>query len=237
MICTKCKVEKSEEEFSFKNIEKGKRRTICKSCHSEYRKQKYIENKEKELEQVRKYRLNNPNKYSAEIKKDKRILNNNDENKKHSSYSKKAGRVYESKCKHCNKIVYLTSKELNDGFKRCCSMECRKLDFKDEYHHYYHDVKRRFKKYDTNNISLEYMKWLLEEKQNFKCNVTGLSIRLYKPNEKNILYNSASLDRIDSSKGYIEGNVQWVCLGANYMKMNFSNDELLETIRLIRAIV
>ena len=30
MICTKCKVEKSEEEFSFKNIEKGKRRTINK---------------------------------------------------------------------------------------------------------------------------------------------------------------------------------------------------------------
>ena len=89
MICKKCKVEKGEEEFYFKNIEKGKRRTICKSCHSEYRKQKYIENKEKELEQVRKYRLNNPNKYSAEIKKDKRILNNNDENKKHSSYPKK----------------------------------------------------------------------------------------------------------------------------------------------------
>ena len=63
MICTKCKVEKSEEEFSFKNIEKGRRRTVCKNCHSDYRKQKYIENKEKELEQVRKYRLNNPDKY------------------------------------------------------------------------------------------------------------------------------------------------------------------------------
>ncbi len=33
MICTKCKVEKSEEEFSFKNIEKGRRRTVCKNCH------------------------------------------------------------------------------------------------------------------------------------------------------------------------------------------------------------
>lgn len=98
-------------------------------------------------------------------------------------------------------------------------------------------LKKRFKKDNINNVSLEYLKWLLEEKQNFKCNVTGLSIRLYKPNEKNILYNSASLDRIDSSKGYIEGNVQWVCLGVNYMKMNFSNDELFETIRLIRAVV
>ena len=47
-------MKKSEEEFSFKNIEKGRRRTVCKSCHSDYRKQKYIENKEKELEQVRK---------------------------------------------------------------------------------------------------------------------------------------------------------------------------------------
>ena len=81
------------------------------------------------------------------------------------------------------------------------------------------------------------MKNLLEIKQNNKCNVTGLPIRLYNSNEKKNLYNSASLDRIDSSKGYIEENVQWVCLGVNYMKMNYSNEELLKTIKLIRTVV
>ena len=35
---------------------------------------------------------------------------------------------------------------------------------------------------------------------------------------------TASLDRIDSSKGYIEGNVQWVHKSVNIMKCDFSSD-------------
>lgn len=39
-------------------------------------------------------------------------------------------------------------------------------------------------------------------------------------------YNSASLDRIDNSKGYIEGNVQWLSWRANKLK----NDSTFEEI-------
>jgi hypothetical protein len=35
------------------------------------------------------------------------------------------------------------------------------------------------------------------------------------------------LDRIDSSKGYIFGNVQFVSLMANYAKRDFLEEELL----------
>ena len=36
-----------------------------------------------------------------------------------------------------------------------------------------------------------------------------------------------SIDRIDSNKGYVEGNVQLVCQGVNYAKNKFTNEEFL----------
>lgn len=37
MICSKCKQDKDETEFPFKNKSAGKRSTICKECQKEYR--------------------------------------------------------------------------------------------------------------------------------------------------------------------------------------------------------
>ena len=36
-----------------------------------------------------------------------------------------------------------------------------------------------------------------------------------------------SLDRIDSKKGYIKNNIQWVTKGINFMKRNFPEKEWL----------
>ena len=44
---------------------------------------------------------------------------------------------------------------------------------------------------------------------------------------------NASLDRIDSSKGYIEGNVQWVHQNINMMKNKFDNQYFIEMCKLI----
>lgn len=38
---------------------------------------------------------------------------------------------------------------------------------------------------------------------------------------------SVSVDRIDSEKGYIQGNVQLLCQGINYAKNKYSNQEFL----------
>lgn len=44
-ICNKCKIEKDDSEFCFKNKEKGTKQTICKTCHREYKKKHYHNNK------------------------------------------------------------------------------------------------------------------------------------------------------------------------------------------------
>ena len=68
------------------------------------------------------------------------------------------------------------------------------------------------------NVSQEYL-WELYENQNKLCAIT---------NDPILDINKASLDRIDSSIGYIEGNVQWVTKQANLSKHVMSMEELYE---------
>lgn len=46
---------------------------------------------------------------------------------------------------------------------------------------------------------------------------------------------TASLDRIDSSQGYIEGNLRWIHKDLNIMKSNMSDREFLEWVKDIAA--
>lgn len=92
-------------------------------------------------------------------------------------------------------------------------------------------VKRRFKEVD---IDLEYLKELWEKQEGI-CPYTGL--RLILPHDNNVhdidLPHRASLDRIDSSKGYVKGNVQYISTPINYMKSTMSD---LETKRFLKEI-
>lgn len=44
--CTKCKVQKNDEDFVFKNKEKGIRQSVCKECQKIYKLKHYYKNKE-----------------------------------------------------------------------------------------------------------------------------------------------------------------------------------------------
>jgi len=68
------------------------------------------------------------------------------------------------------------------------------------------------------SVSIEYL-WNLYLQQNKICAITGDII-------SNI--REASLDRIDSTIGYIEGNVQWVTYRANISKHTMTMNELYE---------
>lgn len=105
---------------------------------------------------------------------------------------------------------------------------------RDEYtpfRYTYNCVKRRFK---DNEITLNDLKetW---EKQKGICPYTGLKLIL--PESSNVneidFFRRASLDRIDSSIGYVNGNIQFVSTPINLMKSTKSDLEVKKFLKEI----
>jgi len=88
--------------------------------------------------------------------------------------------------------------------------------------------KNRAKKW-FNDFDVKYLKEIWD-KQNGKCPFTGWNMILPKNVSGHRARNirNASVDRIDSSKGYLKGNIQFVCFTANIAKNNYSEEELIE---------
>lgn len=82
------------------------------------------------------------------------------------------------------------------------------------------------------NITQEYI-YNLFISQEKKCKLTGLDLEIRPTSQKKNIKRTASLDRIDSSKGYIEGNVQWIHVIVNKMKWDLSTDEFLDWCKKI----
>jgi len=72
--------------------------------------------------------------------------------------------------------------------------------------------------------------WDLFLKQNRKCALSGIEIEFGKTGKD--LY-TASLDRIDSNKGYTIDNVQWLHKHVNWMKNTFSQEYFVEMCKKI----
>jgi hypothetical protein len=68
------------------------------------------------------------------------------------------------------------------------------------------------------NINIKYI-WKLYVKQNKQCALSGIDI---------ILGKNASLDRIDSAKGYVKQNVQWLDKDVNRIKSNLDEKYFIE---------
>ena len=76
------------------------------------------------------------------------------------------------------------------------------------------------------NLTKEYIEHLLKV-QDYKCAYSKINFNY---NIKNYI---PSVDRIDSSKGYIEGNVQWVTYQANLSKHVMTMEQLYEFCRKV----
>lgn len=77
-------------------------------------------------------------------------------------------------------------------------------------------------------ITKEYI-WRLFIAQDRKCRYTGIPLFFSRNNIEHAMgHGTASLDRIDPAKGYIEGNVQWVHKRVNLMKGNMQEQEFLD---------
>lgn len=75
--------------------------------------------------------------------------------------------------------------------------------------------------------------WELFLKQEKRCALTGRLLHMEKsylnPRRKDIPKQTASFDRIDSTKGYVVGNVQWIHVDVNYMKQEMGEVEFVQT--------
>jgi hypothetical protein len=80
------------------------------------------------------------------------------------------------------------------------------------------------------DLTIEYLDNLLK-KQNFQCKLSGLPLILIMGTRQS--QTTASLDRIDSNKGYVEGNVQFVHKHINYMKWSHNEEYFLELCKRI----
>lgn len=83
------------------------------------------------------------------------------------------------------------------------------------------------------SLTSDYL-WNIFLSQNRRCVLSGIELFFTKNNNtsKYRKETTASLDRIDSSKGYVKGNVQWVHKDINKMKLNKSDKEFIELCKI-----
>lgn len=91
--------------------------------------------------------------------------------------------------------------------------------------------KNAIKKGKEFTITVEYI-WELFLKQNRKCALSNIPIHFANTVREKIT-TTASLDRIDNTKGYIPGNVQWVHKDVNWMKQDFEESYFINICKKI----
>lgn len=123
-----------------------------------------------------------------------------------------------TRCKRCGNKSYMTDEGLADT----------NAIIKHKYDQTLKGLPARCRKRKSNiefDLSLDYLNELYE-RQGHKCALSGISIEpdLSLPINQQYM----SIDRIDSSKGYTNDNVQWVDKRINMMKGTLSNEEFID---------
>lgn len=98
------------------------------------------------------------------------------------------------------------------------------------FRYYIRNSKRRNMGFD---LTVEYLSDLWDNQRGI-CPYSGINLILsnYSKGNNNPIYR-ASLDRIDSSIGYVFGNVQFVSTAINYMKNTMSHKDTLSLCEII----
>lgn len=167
-------------------------------------------------------------------------------------------------CSYCNKEIEKIAKEYRRQVKKgniffYCNLSCSRLAnnkknkpkgnirnlkvrTKDDYSPFRWFVLRcnyrgkRKRKFGC-NLTKEYLKnlWAL---QNGICPITGCKLILPIGTQKSFEnYNpyNASLDRIDNSIGYMQGNVRFISFMANIARQSFTDEQLIEFCKMVVA--
>lgn len=149
--------------------------------------------------------------------------------------------TYNVKCKLCGDISNVLRQNLVRNSRKCCK-NCMKAGEKNRLWKGYNDLSLTCF-HDIRNgaiarnlefsVTMDQL-WNLYEKQNKKCSLSGVNIHFdietpfWKGRKP-----TASLDRIDSKRGYIVENIQWVHEDVNWMKQDFTQEEFINWCKKI----
>lgn len=124
---------------------------------------------------------------------------------------------------------------LNNTVKSCGCLRSRKSGSKNNnwkgYEEissvYFNSIKRHAETRGlVFEISIKYI-WNLFIKQKRLCYLSGIPLNILNESKRKNS-RTASLDRINSSFGYVEGNVQWIHKDINIMKRDFNEDYFVD---------
>jgi hypothetical protein len=222
--CTKCKIEKSFDSFHKNKNKKFGLEPACKECTTKMRHKDCVL-----------CPINIDEKFVVNFDTSKyeslHGFCRNCRKKLHKIQLKVGGKV----CRKCNINLpfgdFPHHKHTYDGFDSWCK-KCRKtyrFEIKQTLDTHIRAILARAKEDRRKlevGIDLQYLKNLWDA-QDGKCAISGLIMDHTRNPRKHNLYN-ASLDRINSSKGYIIGNVQWLCWMVNRMKGENTTEQLIE---------
>lgn len=148
-------------------------------------------------------------------------------------------------CTYCSSIFEKENREItrseNRGALHYCSRTCSSKDASEKrwgdtapIKSFIRACKKRSKDKGLDfNLTEPYLVKLYR-KQNGMCAITGMAMQLLVVGRGGKVIDQASLDRIDNSKGYIEGNVQFTLLGINYMRNTFEVEDVLDLIKRLK---
>lgn len=148
---------------------------------------------------------------------------------------KKDGNIYWMCECECGKKQSVSGNHLRRGTSKSCR-ECSEHKHKDKlnsrtWNRIVYGARKRSLEV---SVTREYLYDLLYNKQNCKCALTGIEIELANTIDGDMHGEStASPDRIDSSKGYIKGNVQWIHKHINRMKGKLDQDVFVKLCGLV----
>jgi hypothetical protein len=161
-------------------------------------------------------------------------------------------------CEVCNKSFDKPTNEYNRsirvGRKFFCSRSCSGTAYvshlkkyagqytsnlisgssKDDYSDFRVYLRRSRNRFKEVSVTLDDLKRVWDNQSGI-CVYTG--VKLIRPSEtkENDPNYTASLDRIDSSKGYVKGNIQFISMAANYAKNKMTHEKMLEFCKILQT--
>lgn len=145
--------------------------------------------------------------------------------------------IWECKC-DCGNIRNVVGSTLKNGTSKSCG--CYKISQMNRFKKWHGEISGNYFSRIKNaanrrklefSITKEYL-WDLFLFQDRKCALSGEEL-IFAKNYKDQINQTASIDRINSSKGYVEGNIQWVHKKVNFIKQALDDSVLIEWCRKI----